>query len=176
MARAESAKIFLNSFVKMPDYHFPTCFSHKEIARLDFLSCTKWKQIEANSVCSAEESRIGEILCCYSETEQNRARYNWPSVFTSNDQEKKNLKQQQQRSLANQARWNIWERTHTCGESQVNGTSCSLIWFTLNLTSIGFTNFFRCLIYDLFFFTNADVVTIKNETSKENSWNQWRSN
>ena len=72
---AESAKIFLNSFVKMPDYHFPTCFSHKEIARLDFLSCTKWKQIEANSVCSAEESRIGEILCCYSETEQNRARY-----------------------------------------------------------------------------------------------------
>ena len=90
VARAESAKIFLNSFVKMPDYHFPTCFSHKEIARLDFLSCTKWKQIEANSVCSAEESRIGEILCCYSETEQNRARYNWPSVFTSNDQEKKN--------------------------------------------------------------------------------------
>ena len=75
VARAESAKIFLNSFVKMPDYHFPTCFSHKEIARLDFLSCTKWKQIEANSVCSAEESRIGEILCCYSETEQNRARY-----------------------------------------------------------------------------------------------------
>ena len=32
--------------------------------------------------------------------------------------------------------------------------------------SIGFTNFFRCLIFDLFFFTNADVVTIKDETSK----------
>ena len=26
----------------------------------------------------------------------------------------------------------------------------------LNLTSIGFTNLFRCLIIDLFFFTNAD--------------------
>ena len=37
------------------------------------------------------------------------------------------------------------------------------------LTFIGFTNFFRCLIFDLFFFTNADVVTIKDETSKENS-------
>ena len=36
----------------------------------------------------------------------------------------------------------------------------------LNLTSIGFTNFFRCLIFDLSFFTNADVVTIKDETSK----------
>ena len=34
----------------------------------------------------------------------------------------------------------------------------------LNLTSIGFTNFFRCLIFDLSFFTNADVVTIKDET------------
>ena len=32
----------------------------------------------------------------------------------------------------------------------------------LNLTSIGFTNFFRCLIFDLSFFTNADVVTIKD--------------
>ena len=39
----------------------------------------------------------------------------------------------------------------------------------LNLTSIGFTIFFRCLIFDLSFFTNADVVTIKDETSKENS-------
>ena len=29
------------------------------------------------------------------------------------------------------------------------------------LTSIGFMNFFRCLIFDLFFFTNADVATIK---------------
>ena len=45
----------------------------------------------------------------------------------------------------------------------------------LNLTSIGFTNFFRCLIFDLSFFTNADVVTIKDETSKENSWNRCRS-
>ena len=38
----------------------------------------------------------------------------------------------------------------------------------LNLTSIGFTKFFRCLIFELFFFTNADVVTIKDETSKKN--------
>ena len=45
----------------------------------------------------------------------------------------------------------------------------------LNLTSIGFTNFFRCLIFDLSFFTNADVVTIKDETSKENLWNWCRS-
>ena len=45
----------------------------------------------------------------------------------------------------------------------------------LNFTSIGFTNFFRCLIFDLSFFTNADVVTVKDETSKENSWNQCRS-
>ena len=37
-----------------------------------------------------------------------------------------------------------------------------------NLTSIGFTIFFRCLIFDLSFFTNADVVTIKNETSEKN--------
>jgi hypothetical protein len=36
------------------------------------------------------------------------------------------------------------------------------------LTPIAFTNFFRCLIFDLFFFTNADVVTMKDETSKEN--------
>ena len=28
-----------------------------------------------------------------------------------------------------------------------------------------FHNFFRCLIFDLSFFTNADVVTIKDETS-----------
>ena len=31
------------------------------------------------------------------------------------------------------------------------------------LTSIGFTIFFRCLIFELFFFTNADVVTIKEQ-------------
>ena len=37
----------------------------------------------------------------------------------------------------------------------------------LNLTSIGFTNFFRCLIFDLSFFTNADFVTIKDETLKK---------
>ena len=36
----------------------------------------------------------------------------------------------------------------------------------LNLTSIGFTIFFRCFIFEFFFFTNADVVTIKDETSK----------
>ena len=34
--------------------------------------------------------------------------------------------------------------------------------------------FFRCLVFEFFFFTNADVVTIKDETSKENLWNQWR--
>ena len=34
------------------------------------------------------------------------------------------------------------------------------------LTSIGSTNLFRCLIFEFFFFTNADVVTIKDETSK----------
>ena len=56
---------------------------------------------------------------------------------------------------------------HTCGESQVNWTSC-----LFNFTSIGFTNFLRCLIFELFFFTNADVVTIKDETYKENSRNQ----
>ena len=44
------------------------------------------------------------------------------------------------------------------------------------LTSIAFTNSFRCLIFDLFFFTNADFVTIKDEASKENSWDQCRSN
>jgi len=33
-------------------------------------------------------------------------------------------------------------------------------------TSIGFTIFFRCLIFEFFFFTNADIVTIKDETSK----------
>ena len=37
----------------------------------------------------------------------------------------------------------------------------------LNLTSIGFTNFCRCLIIDLSFFTIADVVTIEDETSKK---------
>ena len=36
----------------------------------------------------------------------------------------------------------------------------------LSLTSIGFTNCFRCLIFDPSFFTNADVVTIKDETRK----------
>ena len=30
------------------------------------------------------------------------------------------------------------------------------------LTFIGFTNFFRCLIFEFFFFTNTDVVTIKD--------------
>ena len=30
------------------------------------------------------------------------------------------------------------------------------------LTSIGFTNLFGCLIFEFFFFTNADVVTIKD--------------
>ena len=34
------------------------------------------------------------------------------------------------------------------------------------LTSIGFSNFFRCLIFEFFLFTNADIVTIKDETSK----------
>ena len=34
------------------------------------------------------------------------------------------------------------------------------------LTSIGFTKFFRCLIFEFFFFTNADVVTIKDYLNK----------
>ena len=34
------------------------------------------------------------------------------------------------------------------------------------LISIDITIFLRCLIFELFFFTNADVVTIKDETSK----------
>ena len=42
--------------------------------------------------------------------------------------------------------------------------------------SMGFTNFFRRLIFELFFFANADVVTIKDVTSKEKSRNQCRSN
>ena len=33
------------------------------------------------------------------------------------------------------------------------------------LTSIGFTNFFRCLIFEFFIFTNTDVLKIKDETS-----------
>ena len=32
------------------------------------------------------------------------------------------------------------------------------------LTSIGFKIFFRCLIFEFFFFTNANVVTIKDGT------------
>ena len=32
-----------------------------------------------------------------------------------------------------------------------------------------FHDFFRSLIFEFSFFTNADVVTIKDETSKENS-------
>ena len=39
----------------------------------------------------------------------------------------------------------------------------------LNLTSIGFMIFFQCLIFDLSFCTDADVVTIKGETSRQNS-------
>ena len=34
------------------------------------------------------------------------------------------------------------------------------------LTSIGFTNIFRRLIFEFFSFTNADVVMIKDEASK----------
>ena len=86
----------------MPDYHFPTCFSHKEIARLDF---TKWKQIEANCVC-AEESRIGEILCCYKETraeqsavktdlqflrQMTRRKKLWSSSIVSRTQAQRNI-------------------------------------------------------------------------------------
>ena len=37
------------------------------------------------------------------------------------------------------------------------------------LPSIAFTNLFRCLKFDLFFFTNVDVVTIIDETSEESS-------
>ena len=37
----------------------------------------------------------------------------------------------------------------------------------LNLTSTGFMRFFRCLIFDFFFFTNVhtDIVTIKDESA-----------
>ena len=49
---------------------------------------------------------------------------------------------------------------YTCGEWDI---------LILNLTSITFTNFFRCLIFVLYFFTNADVLTIKDESSKEKS-------
>ena len=42
---------------------------------------------------------------------------------------------------------------------EILGQSCSLI-------APGFTIFFRCLIFDLSLFTNADVVTIKDEASK----------
>ena len=31
-----------------------------------------------------------------------------------------------------------------------------------------FHDFFRCLIFECFFFTNADVVTIKDKTQKLN--------
>ena len=31
------------------------------------------------------------------------------------------------------------------------------------MTSTVFTNFFRCLVFDLSFFTNADVLTIKKK-------------
>ena len=34
------------------------------------------------------------------------------------------------------------------------------------LTSNGFINFFKCLIFEFFFITKADVVTIKDEKSK----------
>ena len=45
----------------------------------------------------------------------------------------------------------------------VNGTSCSLIWPPL--VSLTFLN-----VLELLFFKNADVVTIKDETSKK-MWN-----
>ena len=53
-------------------------------------------------------------------------------------------------------------------QAHLRGISGQLDILLLNLTSIGFTNFYRCLIFDLSFFTNADVVTIKDETSREN--------
>ena len=43
--------------------------------------------------------------------------------------------------------------------SYLGGISGQWDILLLNLTSIGFTIFFRCL----FFFTNSDVVTIKDE-------------
>ena len=36
------------------------------------------------------------------------------------------------------------------------------------LTSIGFTNFFRCLIFEFFLFTNVDVVTKMRHLNKTN--------
>jgi hypothetical protein len=47
-------------------------------------------------------------------------------------------------------------------QKYLRGISCQWDILLLNLTSIGFTNFFRYLIFELFFFTNADVVTIKD--------------
>ena len=41
--------------------------------------------------------------------------------------------------------------------------------FILGEKNVSSKKFFRRLILDLFFFTNADVVTIKDETYKENS-------
>ena len=52
---------------------------------------------------------------------------------------------------------------HTSGESEVNVPEVNPApWFDLHW----FHDFFN-----LFFFTNADVETIKDETSEENLWN-----
>ena len=49
----------------------------------------------------------------------------------------------------------------------------TFLWFLdpylrviLGQWDIGFTNFFRCPIFEFFIFTNTDVVKIKDETSK----------
>ena len=47
-----------------------------------------------------------------------------------------------------------------------------ILLLNLTLTSIGFTIFFKSLIFDFSFFTNADFEKIKDETSKENLWNR----
>ena len=92
----------------MPDYHFPTCFSHKEIARLDFLSCTKWKQIEANSVCTAEESRIGEI--CAATARQSRTERGTTDLqfLRQMTRRKKDCEAAAAEESREPGSWNIW--------------------------------------------------------------------
>ena len=74
--------------------------------------------------------------------------------------------------------WNNQSNLYSHSFAQYESYLCGILgqWdiLLLNLTSIGFTNFFRCLIFNLSFFTNADVVGIKDEIYKENLWNWCR--
>ena len=51
---------------------------------------------------------------------------------------------------------------HTCGEFQVNGTPCSLIW-----TALVSRIFFRCLIFNYCNISICKKEKIKDETSKK---------